>query len=364
MKIALVHDFLGKYGGAERTLKVLADMYPQAPIYTLLYDEKTCGEAFPKERVRASYVNKLPNFIKKRQKFLLSMLPKAIESFDLSEYDLVISSSGAFSHGALTSSNTKHICYCHSPMRYSWDYTHQYLVEHDIKGFAAFLVNGILHKVREWDQAAADRPDFYIANSQHVRNRIRKYYRTDAPVLYPPVEVKRFKARKEHNDYYLIVSTLSTFKKVDLAVKLFNKIGKPLVIIGTGHHYDYLKSIAAPNVVLLGYKDDKTVNEYMENCRAFIFPGEEDFGIAPLEAMACGKPVLAFGKGGALETVLPGVTGEIFYDQTLASMEDGLGRLIINEPNYNAEKIRRHALEFSREKFEEKFKKMVKEFLK
>jgi glycosyltransferase involved in cell wall biosynthesis len=218
------------------------------------------------------------------------------------------------------------------------------------------MMNGI----RIWDQAASDRPDEYIANSFHVRERIKKYYRKDAFVLYPPVETGHFKQQKENQDFFLIVAALTPFKKIDMAVQLFNKTGKRLVIIGSGAQYEYLKNISGPTIDVLGYKDDETVREYMENCRAFIMVNEEDFGIAPVEAMACGKPVLAYGKGGAMETVIPGVTGEFFYEQTIESMEDGLGRLIVNEPNYDTKVIHKHAAEFSKKNFDTSFKKYLK----
>lgn len=351
MKLALVHDFLTKLGGAERVLKVLADMFPTAPIYTLLYNEKVCGKVFPKERVKTSFLQKMPMILRKRQRYLLPLMPCAIESFDLSNYDVIISSSNAYAHGALTNSAAKHICYCHSPMRYAWDYTHEYLEEQKIGPVPAYVTSKILHGVRQWDQTAADRVDIYIANSQHVRKRIQKYYRKKADVLYPPVETRKFKVSQQHQDYFLIVSTLSPYKKIDLAVQLFNKIGKQLIVVGDGVQLSYLRAIAAPNVAILGYQEESKTREYMENCRAFIFPGEEDFGIAPVEAMACGKPVLAYGHGGALESVIPGVTGELFYIPSIESMEDGLGRLILNEPLYDPKKIRKHANLFSKERF-------------
>lgn len=359
VKVALVHDFLVKLGGAERVLKVFADLYPDAPIYTLLYDEAVCGKVFPAERVQTSFLQKFPAFVRKRQKYLLPFMPRAIESFDLTEFDLVISSSSAYAHGVLIPSSAQHICYCHSPMRYAWDYTHEYLAEQQATGLKKMMANWMVHHVRQWDQIAVDRVDHYLANSHHVRKRIKKYYRKDAEVLYPPVETRRFQARKEHGNYFLIVSTLSPYKKIDLAVQLFNKIGKELIIIGSGSHYEYLKSIAASNVHLMGFKDDETVKTYLQNCRALLFPGEEDFGITPVEAMACGKPVLAYGKGGTLETVVPGVTGEFFYEPTLESMEDGLGRLIVNEPQYDPDKIHRHAVQFSKQKFAANFQDYV-----
>jgi glycosyltransferase involved in cell wall biosynthesis len=363
LKIALVHDFLVKLGGAERVLKVLADMYPDAPIYTLLYDEQACGSEFKRERVRTSFLQKFPEFLRKRQKYLFPWMPRAVEGFDLSEFDIVISSSNAFAHGILVPSHTLHVCYCHSPMRYAWDYAHEYLKEQKIKGLKAFLIERMMMKVRIWDQVASDRVDYYIANSKHVQRRIKKYYRKDSEVLYPAVDTRKFKPVKKNNDYFLIVSALTPFKKIDLAVELFNKIGKRLVVIGSGAQLDYLKSIAGPTVEILGRKEDATVREYLENCRGYILPAEEDFGIAPVEAMACGKPVLAYGKGGALETVLPGVTGEFFYEPTVESMEDGLGRLIVNEKHYDAEKIHTHANLFSKQHFEEHFEKLLESYL-
>lgn len=364
MKVALVHDFLFKLGGAEKVLKVFADLYPEAPVFTLLYNENACGEVFPKERVHASWLEKAPKFLRKRQRYLLPLMPRAVESFDLSGFDLIVSSSNSYAHGVLTPSESKHICYCHSPTRYVWDYTHKYMDEQRIGPVRKFAISKLMHNIRFWDQVCADRPDLYIANSQNVKNRIKKYYRQDAKVLYPPVEVKKFKIPYRHENYFLIVSALTPFKKIETAIQLFNKIGKRLVVIGSGSQYGYLKSIAGPTVDILGRKDDESVKDYFENCRAYIMPAEEDFGISPVEAMACGKPVLAYGKGGALETVIPGITGELFYEPTIESMEDGLGRLIMNEPDYKPRNIRKHASRFSEENFIKGFKSIVKTAIK
>lgn len=355
-----MHDFLVKLGGAERVLKVFADMFPNAPIYTLLYDEKVCSKVFPQSRVRTSFLQKMPELLRRRQRYLFPLMPFAIESFDLSKFDLVLSSSNAYAHGVLVPSNAQHICYCHSPMRYAWDYTHEYLEEQNIGPVYRFAVSRILHNIRQWDQIASERVDTYIANSHHVNRRIQKYYRRSSEILYPPVDTRKFKINSKHGDYFLIVSTLSPYKKIGLAVQLFNKIGKRLVVIGDGSELKYLRGAAAPNVEILGYQDDLKTKEYLENCRALIFPGEEDFGITPVEAMACGKPVLAYGEGGALETVMPGVSGEFFYESTIESMEDGLGRLIVNEYLYDPKKIRQHANIFSKKHFIEKFGKLLK----
>src|SRR5690606_29455784 len=223
MRVAIVHDFLFKLGGAERVVKEMADLFPDAPIYTLIYDEVKCGKEFPKERVISSKLDRYPSFLQKRPHYLLGKMPEAIEDFNFSEYDLVISSSGAFSHGVITGPRTKHLCYSHSPMRYAWDYTHEYLEERHLPFWKELLARRILHQVRQWDRAAADRPDKYLANSQHVAKRLKKYYQVNADVLYPPVDVDRFYPYEKADDYFIIISALTPFKKIDLAISTFNK---------------------------------------------------------------------------------------------------------------------------------------------
>lgn len=360
MKVAIVHDFLVKLGGAERVVKVFADMFPEAPIYTLFYDEEKVGDVFPKERVVYSRLQKYPKFLRERYKYFIKKLPRAIEEFDFDGFDLVISSSGAFSHGIITPVNTKHLCYCHSPMRYAWDWANEYREEHGIRGLKALFYAPLIKYLREWDYLASDRVTSYVANSRNVQKRLKKYYRATSDVIYPPVDVDRFRANDKHSNYFLIVSTLTPYKRIDLAVQLFNKIGRQLIIIGDGPQRADLESIAGDNIDFLGFKDDETVKEYMENCRALIFPGEEDFGITPVEAMACGKPVLAFGKGGCTETVVSGKTGEFFFEESVESMEDGLARLLYNERFYRPHTIRRHARGFSREIFEKKIKAKIR----
>jgi len=359
MKVALVHDFLLRMGGAERVLKVLAEMYPEAPIYTLLYDEKKMGDAFPAERVITSSLQKFPRWIPGMHKFLFPLMPGAVEKFDFSGFDVVISSSSAYAHGIVTNLETRHICYYHSPMRYAWDYTHKYLREQNLGLIGEYFASRVLHRVREWDFLAADRVDTALANSETVRKRIRKYYRQDAEVVYPPVDTERFEAHEKDEGYFLIVSQLTPYKRVDLAIELFNKVGKKLVVIGEGPDSARLKKMAAGNIDFLGYKPDEVVKEYLENCKAFIFPGEEDFGIAPVEAMACGKPVLAYARGGLTETVIAGVTGEFFHEQTVESMEEGLTQLLINHKKYSAEKIAAHADKFSVKAFKKAIKSIV-----
>ncbi len=360
MKIALVHDFLLRYGGAERVLKVLSEMYPEAPIFTLMFDEKTMGKHFDAGRVVTSSMQKWARWPGRLYRFFFSDMPRAIEEFDFTGYDVVLSSSHSYAHGILTPQKTKHISYCHSPARYLWDYTHQYMEDHQYRGLKKWMVQRKMQHVREWDRLASDRPDFYIANSDAVASRISKYYQRESDVIYPPVDVDRFAVSDASEDYFLIVSQLSPYKRVDLAVQLFSKLGKKLVIIGAGPQESFLRKIAAPCVEILGFKDDAVVGEYMKYCRGLIFPGEDDFGIVPLEAMACGKPVLAFGAGGALETVIPGVTGELFGEATVDSLEAGLARMLLNMHLYRAGRIREHAEKFARPVFEKKIRQFIK----
>lgn len=359
MNIAFVHDFLLRLGGAERVLKVLMDLYPEAPVYTLLYDEEKVGHVFPAHRVRTSRLQKWPRFFPGSHKMLFPFMPAAVEDFDLSGFDVVLSSSSAYTHGVVTNLETTHVCYYHSPMRYAWDYTHRYLKEQKLGLFGEFLAGRMLHRVRQWDFLASDRVDVALANSQTVRNRIRKYYRREAQVIYPPVDTDRFTVSSKHEGYFLIVSTLTPYKRIDLAIELFNKLGKRLVIIGQGKDEIRLRRLAGSTVDFLGFKPDEVVKEYLENCRAFIFPGEEDFGIAPVEAMACGKPVLAFRSGGLTETMVEGVTGEFFDEASVESMEAGLTQLLIHEKNYDPHSIVKQAQHFSKALFEKKMKAVI-----
>lgn len=363
IRVAIVAELLVKMGGAERVVKKFADMYPDAPIYTLLYDEEKCGADFHRARIKASFLQKLPRFIRKRYRWLLSWMPLAVEGLDLSEYDLVISSSSAFAHGILTDTECVHICYCHSPMRFAWDYTHEYLADKWFSPVKRWLAGRALKKIRVWDKIASDRPDVYIANSHHVKDRIAKYYRLQSEVIYPPVEVEKFKLSDSDDGYYLIVSTLAAYKKIDLAINLFNKIGKKLVIIGDGPEREFLESIAGKNIELKGRLSDDECKKYYESCRAFIFPSEEDFGITMIEAMACGKPVLAYNAGGATEFIKPGVNGEFFNEQSLASMEDAQAKMMLNFKKYDGRKVRDEALSFSAERFEKEFRSLVKKSL-
>lgn len=356
MKIALVHEMMVKLGGAERVVRKLLDMYPKSPVYTLFQDKKATDEWFKKSKIHPSYLQRYYEAVKS-PKWLLPRMSGAIEQFDFSKFDAVISSSSAFGHGIKTG-DVKHLCYCHSPMRYAWDYTHEYTKK--MSPIMRFATASLLTDIRLWDYRSAGRPDKIAANSKHVKKRIAKYWRRDAEVIYPPVRVKDFEPTKEHEDYFLIVSALTPFKKIDLAVQAFNKIGRKLVIIGEGAQRKTLEAMAKPNIEFLGRKPDELVREYMQSCRALIFPGEEDFGITPVEAMAAGKPVLAYGKGGVLESVQAGKSGEFFFEPTEKSLLDALTRLMINEKHYDYKKIRKIAERFDESVFEEKIQKALK----
>ena len=359
MKVALAQEFLVKLGGAERVLKSLSDLFPDAPIFTLFYDEKAVGKVFPKEKIRGLPLQKMYNRLGRKQKILLPFLTTAIEKLDFHEYDLVISSNTALMHGIITDIGTKHICYCHSPARYLWDYYHSYKREQRLTGIKNKLATKFLHDLRIWDRTAVSRVDTWVANSRNVQKRILKYFRKPSYLIYPPVDVHRFQIGKTHENYFLIVSTLTSYKQIDLAIRLFNRLGRKLIIIGEGSQKEYLESIAEDNIEFLGYQSDQMVAEYMKHARAFLFLGEDDFGIAPVEAMACGKPVIAYGKGGALETVIPHKTGELFTDQSVDGLEKAMVQFFLHEKDYSPLSLRKHALQFDQKVFQENMKKLV-----
>jgi glycosyltransferase involved in cell wall biosynthesis len=356
MKIALVHEMLVKLGGAERVTRKLLDMYPKSPVFTLFHDKQKTDEWFKKVKIHPSYLQRYYEAVKS-PKWLLPKMAGAIEQFDFRSYDAVISSSSAFAHGVKTG-EVKHLCYCHSPMRYAWDYTHDYTGR---MSFPMRLATAaLLTEIRVWDFKATGRPNKIIANSRHVQKRVAKYWRKEAEVIYPPVNVKAFTPTTEHEDFFLIVSALTPFKHIDLAIQTFNKLGRKLIIIGDGAQRKLLEGMAKPNIEFLGRKDDMVTREYIQNCRALIFPGEEDFGITPVEAMAAGKPVLAYGRGGVLESVSAGISGEFFSQPNERSLREGLTRLMLNEKHYDPKKIRKIAEKFDESVFEEKMRAAVK----
>lgn len=376
-------------------LRVLHEMYPRAPIYTAFFDERAMMPFFPQARIVPSFLERMRRVVPYR--FLLSFLPLAFETFDLRKYDVVISSSSAFAKGVVTSGESVHICYCHTPPRFLWeDRTYAFgRLPRIVRLFAV----PFSHWLRIWDVHAAQRPDYYIANSRHTASRIKKYYQRDAEVVYPPLSLNTFPVSQEKagsvvaerlkgsiqdagtaskikeflaarggdaTDYFLLVSQLRPYKRVDIAVNAFSKLGLPLVVIGEGPERKRLERVACSNVRFLGWVDDQTLRWWYTHAIACVFPTEDDFGLVPIEAMSFGKPVLALGKGGARETIQEGEHGEFFEDQSPESLADGVRRILegIREGRYDPESIMARSREFSKERFVREFHAFVENAIK
>ena len=349
MKVALVHDYLNQMGGAERVVIAFHQMFPDAPIYTSIYDPRRVDPVFQEMDIRTSFMQKFPLVSRHHQPYL-PFYPFAMESLDLRDYDLVLSSSSAFGKGVITRPETMHICYCHTPMRWCWNYR-EYVEREQLGAMTRRVLPFLITGLRMWDQVSAMRVDHFIANSPVVAARIQKYYHREAVVIPPPVEVSRFSFDPaiEREDYFLIISRLIPYKRIDLAIEACNQLHLPLVIIGTGRDMERLKRMAGPTIRFLGWLSDEEVLHYYARCRAFLFPGEEDFGITLLEAQACGRPVIAFGSGGSLASVVEGITGEFFYEQTVESLATALAAF--EERRYEPQTIHNHALEFDTSRF-------------
>jgi glycosyltransferase involved in cell wall biosynthesis len=356
MKIALIHEHLAQDGGAEKVLQAFQEIYPAAPTYTLVYDRNRANVAFQGKKIFTSYLQKMP-FGLRRYQWYLPWMPDAIERFDLSEYDVVLSSCSAFAKGVITLSDTKHICYCHSPTRYLWSDTHRYVDElHFPKIFKSYI-RSQLPRIRIWDQLAAQRVDEFIANSAAVQRRIMKYYRRPSTVIYPPVEIGRFQVADQIGNYYLIGGRLVAYKRFDVAIRAFNQLGLPLKVYGSGPEEKNLRKIAKPNIQFLGRVSDEERADLYSHAKAFINPQEEDFGITVIEAMASGRPVIAFAKGGAVETVIDGRTGVFFHDQNWAALADTVLRFKID--SVNPVEIAHHAATYNVERFKDQISAYV-----
>lgn len=331
-------------------LKVFADMFTDAPIYTLLYDQKNADKYFKNRRIDTSIIQRMPGGVK-HYKWYMPFMSMAVEFFDLRGFDLVLSDASAFAKGVITSTNTLHICYCHTPTRYLWSDTHQYIQELPYNKYFKKVIALMLRKIRIWDRVAADRVDVFIANSKFVAKRIKKYYRRDSTVIYPPVEIDKFSIAERPEDYFLIGGRLVPYKRIDIVIEAFKGSDKKLKIFGDGVDYERLTVLAkgAKNIEFLGRVDDAKRTELYSKCLAFIHPQEEDFGITVIEAMASGRPVIAYGSGGVLETVQEGKTGSLFYEQTAAD----LGKVLKNfDPaKFDPQTIRRYAEQFSVDRF-------------
>ncbi len=354
LNTAYVHEWLVNYTGSERVLKSLSQSIDKsAPIYTTVYNREKVPQ-FANRIVRTSFIQRVPLGLRFYQYFY-PFMPYVFESFDFSEYDLVISDSHSCAKGILTDPSTCHICYLHTPTRYLWQ---PWL---DDRAEGGLVKKSILSYMRVWDYQAASRPDYYIANSKNVARRIRKYYQRPARVIYPPVDTNYFEPTENPSkDYYLIVSRLAGQKKIELAVKAFVKMKKRLVVIGDGPMRKHLEKLAqGSKVEILGFKPDNVTRRHYQNCKAFIFPQEEDFGITPLEAMACGRPVIAYGKGGVLETVVEGRTGIFFKEQTVESLIEAVKSF--DESRFDQPDIRKRAEEFSEERFKNEIDQTISE---
>lgn len=367
MRIALVHDYLNQYGGAERVLEAFCEIWPEAPIYTLIYDKKRTGYAFENRKIYTSFLQKIP-FVKSHHRPFLFLMPTAIEQFDLTKYDLVISDSASYAKGVITRPDALHICYCHTPTRYLWDDSHKYIKEFGYPNSIQKIIPFFLNYLRLWDEAAASRVDKFIANSNFVASRIKKYYQREAEVIYPPVKADFFRPKQnsigvdKSNNYFLIVARLLPYKRIDIAIKAFNKLKLPLVIIGDGPEREKLQKIAKKNIKFVGLVSDDVLKDYYANCRAFIFPQEEDFGITAVEAMAAGRSVIAYKGGGVKEIVKEGVSGIFFDKQTVGCLIRAIQKF--QTIKFNSEIIRQQALQFDKEIFKDKIKEFIRKSLK
>lgn len=367
MKIALAHDWVVHPGGAEKCLQAFVELYPEAPLHTLVYTmEGLQLVGLQPHQVQASFLQGRKR-IAQRYRSYLPLFPFAIEQFDLSDYDVILSSSHCVAKGVLSNARQMHICYCHTPVRYGWDLTHRYLREHHLeKGIKGSLARIVLHYLRLWDASSHQRVDHFIANSNFTAHRIWRTYRRPATVIYPPVDTHIFQAASHREDYFLFISRLVPYKKADLVVEAFNKSGLPLVVVGDGPQYQLLRSIAKPNIRLMGYLDSQEVASHMARARALVFAAEEDFGIVPVEAQACGTPVIAFGRGGATETVVPAdgrnwhqATGIHFFSQDVNALQEAIDQFTKWEDQFDAGVLRNHAQQFSRDRF----KKQIQEYV-
>lgn len=342
-KIAFAHDHLFQIGGAERVLAALTSLDNEAPIYTLVNNKKLSKKLLEQKNIITSTLQKIPGATR-FFKYLLVLMPKTWEKTDLSNYDLVISSCSGFVKGFNKGDNTKHVCYCYTPTRYLWDDKEEYIGNLPEGKWLKLFLPKVLDRLQVWDHSKAQQVDSFLTSSKYIAEKIKKHYQREAEVIYPPINVKEFQISNEVEDYYLIVSRLRPYKKVDLAIQAFNNLKLPLKIIGSGSEMRRLKRMAHSNIEFLGELSDEERNRYLSRCKAFIYPQIEDFGLTALEAMACGRPVIALAKGGALETVVDGKTGILFPEQTWESLAHRILRF--DDGQFDPQTIRDHASAF------------------
>ena len=357
MKVAIVHEWFVTYAGSEKVVNSILDIYPNADIFSLVdfLDEKNRKLIIRGKYAKTSFIQNLP-FSKKHFRNYLPFFPKAIESFDLSEYDLIISSSHAVAKGIKKNQNQLHICYCHTPIRYAWDLYQEYT--EPLKQPKKYLVQQILKYIKKWDFNSLDRVDYFIANSNYVAKRIKKNYNRDSVVIYPPVETEKFILKEEKKDFYLAASRLVPYKKIKLIVEAFNEMpNKKLIVIGDGEEYQSIKDIAKENIELLGYKETNEMIKYMQEAKAFVFAAIEDFGITPIEAMSCGTPVIALNEGGTAETVKDNLNGVHYKYQTKESIIEAINRF--EKTKLNLKEISKSVNNYSVNRFKEEIESFV-----
>ena len=356
MKVAIIHYWFVTMRGGEKVIEALLDLYPEADIYAHVADKKAISNKISERIKGTTFIQKLPLATTRYQSYL-PLMPYALEQLDLRQYDLIISSESGPAKGVITTPDSVHICYCHSPMRYVWDMYHDY---RERSSFAKKLVMPMLmHRLRLWDLASSFRVDCFVANSSFVKKRINKFYRRESEVIYPPVDVDAFYISDKTKDFYLIVSQLVAYKNTRLAIEAFNESGKPLIIIGAGEELENLTSIAKDNISLLGYQDFELIKYHYAHCKALIFPGVEDFGMVPVEAMASGRPVIALRKGGAMDTILENVTGLFFEEPTVYALNEAVQKLEVSIDQFNPDTIRTHAQQFDKTHFMQKMSALI-----
>ena len=362
MKTAVVHEWLVTYAGSERVCEQMLQLFPQADLYSLVDFLAADLRFFIQDRpVQTSFLQKLP-FAQHHFRQYLPLMPLAIEQFDLSDYDLILSSNHAVAKGVITRADQLHISYVHTPMRYAWEMQQQYLKQGGLsRGVGAIAAQVILHYLRLWDLATANRVDHFVANSRFVARRIWKTYRRRADVIYPPVAIERFSPDQPRDDFYLLLSRFVPYKRVDLAVTAFSQLGLPLVVIGDGTEFERVKPLAGACVQLLGRQPDAVVVDHMQRCKAFVYPAEEDFGIAMVEAQAAGAPVIAYGRGGATETVIPGKTGLLFPEQSVESLVEAVRAFAAGACIAHPHELRHQAERFSAERFQQEFSRLIEQ---